>query len=208
MKRTFEKAASTAKLGILMAVMVAVMLSVLLPTAALAAEPPERPTGLAVAAAPSQVVLGWDDPQDPTITHYRIYRRIIGVHSIGEFQLHEPDTGSATPGYQDRSIEPGKSYVYRVTAVNAAGDSPWSGYARTRIKPVPIQAVSEDDYAAFTDDPIITIYRRPPPDTNRGTAVPGSAELTRYRPTWRAGVHPGPCRGYVPTLRYWDRVPW
>ena len=101
------------------------------------AAPPARPTGLEANAAPGEVSLSWDDPDNPSITHYRIYRRAPAEDPPGEFQLMEQDTGGPTNSYVDTSAAPDRVYTYRITAVNQHGESPRSAFARS--KPAPKQ---------------------------------------------------------------------
>ena len=116
------------------------------PTTAHAAERPLKPTGLAAAASPQRVVLGWTDPTDETITHYRIYRRTWSIHPVGVFELHQSDTGSNAPTYTDEQVGRGKAYVYRVAAVSPAGTSPRSRYVRAQI-PMPITPERRPPYS-------------------------------------------------------------
>ena len=90
---------------------------------------PARPAGLAAAATHDAVVLTWDDPGDASITHYKVHRRIPGKHASGFFVVIEQDTATAATTYTDTGVAPGTLYVYRVTAVNAHGDSQWSRYS-------------------------------------------------------------------------------
>lgn len=117
----------------------AAILAALIPLTTQAQGPPERPLGLNAGVSQQQTVLKWNNPRDSSITHHRVYRRTIGIHPVGEFQTHEPDTGSPETRYTDQRTEPGMVYVYRVTAVNTAGESPRSGYIRvnTRVTKVP-----------------------------------------------------------------------
>ena len=117
----------------------AAILAALIPLTTQAQGPPEIPLGLTAGVSQQQTALKWNNPRDSSITHHRVYRRTVGVHPIGEFQTHEPDTGSPETMYTDQRTEPGRVYVYRVTAVNTAGESPRSGYIRvnTRVTKVP-----------------------------------------------------------------------
>ncbi|MEM3396043.1 MAG: fibronectin type III domain-containing protein [Thermoplasmata archaeon] len=66
------------------------------------------------------ITLEWSKPTDDggsNITAYRIYRWVDGEN---ETLLEEVSAGNTT--YIDISVEPGKSYHYRVSAVNGAGE--------------------------------------------------------------------------------------
>ena len=81
----------------------------------------------------NSVTLIWDDPSDESITHYRISRRDLAIHVPPEFVIIDDNTGSATPSYTDDTVEPGGSYLYRITALNRKDASQWSRYARADI---------------------------------------------------------------------------
>ena len=90
---------------------------------------PARPAGLTADATHDAVVLAWDDPGDASVTHYKVHRRVPGLHATGFFVVIEEDTGSAAATYTDTGVAPATHYVYRVTAVNGHGDSQWSRYS-------------------------------------------------------------------------------
>ena len=101
-------------------------------------EPPARPTGLASAAASDLVLLSWADPQDDSVTGYRILRR-QGIADVTEdFLTLAEDTGSAETSYTDDTVENGRVYVYRVLAIGPGGVSEPSRDVRVRTTvPVP-----------------------------------------------------------------------
>ena len=78
---------------------------------------PDAPTGLVTAAAHDQVLLSWDDPEDESITGYRILR---GPDADNLSTLVD-DTGSASTSHTDGTVEPETAYVYAVRALNASG---------------------------------------------------------------------------------------
>ncbi len=88
-----------------------------------AAEPPDKPTGILSAAGHDAVLLSWTDPQDDSITGYRILRADVVDGVRGEFAVLSEDTGSAAASYTDDAVEPETSYVYRVLAINPGGAS-------------------------------------------------------------------------------------
>ena len=81
----------------------------------------------------NSVTFIWDDPGDESITHYRISRRDLANHAPGEFVVIDDNTGSAATSYTDDTVEPGGSYLYRITALNRKDASQWSRYARADI---------------------------------------------------------------------------
>ena len=127
------------RLPILLVALAALVLSLIgAPVAAQDAEVPAAPTGLAVAnVSHNSVELEWDDPNDDSITHYQVLRRDRDVHALGEFVTIDSDTGSDAASYTDDTVEPEKSYVYRVVAVNRHGASGRSGYSRADTPAAP-----------------------------------------------------------------------
>ena len=80
--------------------------------------------GLSASATRTAVTLSWDDPEDGTITGYRILRR---VNWGTETTLTTGVGGSAT-SYVDRNVSPDTAYAYRVQVVRgtqAGYPSPW-----------------------------------------------------------------------------------
>ena len=102
---------------------------------------PAQPTGLTADPAHDQVGLDWDDPDDPTITGYRILRRLPALDLPGEFAVLLENTGSALTTYVDITVTPQTSYVYRVQAINAHGSSERSSWANALTPAVPAPAV-------------------------------------------------------------------
>ena len=82
---------------------------------------PAQPTGLTADPAHDQAGLDWDDPDDSTITGYRILRRLPAQDPPGEFAVLLEHTGSTLTTYVDTTVTPQTSYVYRVQAINAHG---------------------------------------------------------------------------------------
>ena len=92
--------------------------------------PPPAPTNLtAVVNEDGWVTLTWDAPDDDSVTGCLILRR---SPTEGEETLlvHVENTGSTATTYTDTNVTSGVRYVYRVKAINAAGLSQWSNYAR------------------------------------------------------------------------------
>ncbi len=98
---------------------------------------PPQPTGLTAEPAHDQVGLDWDDPDDSTITGYRILRRLPALDLPGEFAVLLENTGSALTTYVDTTVKPQTSYVYRVKAINAHGVSERSSWANALTPAVP-----------------------------------------------------------------------
>ena len=137
----------TATAAIILMVTAAVMASHAPPTSLAEAQTqnPSRPTGLTAAAAEGGgVELQWDDPQDSSITHYRVFRRNVSPGGEERMQRINSNTGSSATSYTDTTAEPGTRYRYRVQAQNSQGRSPRSAPANitTPTPPEQVQDVS------------------------------------------------------------------
>ena len=86
-------------------------------------QPPAAPRQVLSGASHDIVLLFWLDPQDDSITGYRILRTDIVDGVQGEFAVLIEDTGTAATTYTDDTVEPETSYVYRVLAINPGGVS-------------------------------------------------------------------------------------
>ena len=107
-----------------------------------AVDAPARPTGLSAEATGASVTLSWDDPGDDLVTHYRILRRSVDGDAYGDGQgapefVEVAITADAATEYVDTSVTARTKYVYRVVAVNAAGDSERSRYLNVETPPAP-----------------------------------------------------------------------
>ena len=150
------------------------------PVQAQEGDAPAAPTGLASEVSHDSVTLTWDDPQDDSITGYRILRRETDRQAPGVFTTINENTGRARTAYTDGTVEPETRYVYRVKAINAHGVSGQSNYADadTPAEPQPtstpeaseppaapqnlISAAAHDHVVLSWDDPkddSITGYR-------------------------------------------------
>ena len=86
-------------------------------------QPPAAPQQVLNGAGHDRVLLFWLDPQDDSITGYRILRADVLDGAPGEFAVLIQDTGTAAATYTDDTVEPETSYVYRVLAINPGGAS-------------------------------------------------------------------------------------
>ena len=103
--------------------------------------PPAVPTGVNSAAAHDRVLLSWTDPQDASITGYRILRADVADGTQGEFVAIAEDTGSAATGYTDTTVKAEGSYVYRVQAIGPGGLSGTSVDLAVNTPPAPVTIV-------------------------------------------------------------------
>ena len=86
-------------------------------------DPPPAPTGLMAARVGHSVLaLTWNDPQDDTITGYRILR---GAEA-DNLSVINSDTGSNATEYEDDTVAPETTYHYAVMALSADGAGPQS----------------------------------------------------------------------------------
>ena len=115
---------------------------------------PAQPTGLTADPAHDQVGLAWDDPDDSTITGYRILRRLPALDPPGEFAVLLENTGSTLTSYVDSTVTPQTSYVYRVKAINEHGVSERSSWANALTPAVPTPpALTPAQPTGLTADP-------------------------------------------------------
>lgn len=99
---------------------------------------PEAPTGLvATSVAHNSVTLGWDDPQDDSITGYLILRRDVVNQPPGTFTTVEDDTANSATTYVDSTVVPETRYAYRIKAINASGVSEQSNYVNVETPDTP-----------------------------------------------------------------------
>ena len=86
-------------------------------------DPPAAPTGLTASRTiHDSLTLTWDDPQDDSITGYRILRG----EAYKNLQTIEEDTRSSSPSYTDNTVNEATAYFYQVVALRADTESPKS----------------------------------------------------------------------------------
>ena len=85
--------------------------------------PPAAPRWAPGTASHDAVTLYWADPQDDSITGYRILRRESTANGPGRFVAIAGDTVSRDTAYTDDTVEPERFYVYRVHAISPQGMS-------------------------------------------------------------------------------------
>jgi len=98
---------------------------------------PSRPTIESVSH--NSVTIAWNNPDDSTITGYQVLRHNPAIHNTGEFTVIEDDTGSPDTSYEDTTVAPETTYMYRIKARNAHGLSEASldSSATTPAEPTP-----------------------------------------------------------------------
>lgn len=91
---------------------------------------PATPGSLAAAMTASAVNLSWTDLSNNE-SGFRLERRISGTNNFVLLQVLPPNANS----YQDSTVNEGITYIYRLCATNAAGDSPLTPDARITASP-------------------------------------------------------------------------
>ncbi len=137
--------------------------------------PPAAPPQVLSAASHDSVLLSWDDPDDDTITGYRIMRSDIVDQVQGEFAVLNQDTGSTDTTYTDDTVEPERSYVYRVLAISPHGVSAPSHDVEAHTPADPNPPVPEREGVQDLGD----ITEQDGPQFNRG-ALEGAADAAHY----------------------------
>ena len=99
--------------------------------------PPAAPTGLAASQVEhNSLTLSWNDPQDDSITGYRVLRG-TDADSLSTIQA---DTGSPGTNYTDSTVEPETIYHYAVIALSQDGEGPQSSAMSVTIPAEPQSA--------------------------------------------------------------------
>ena len=142
---------------------------------------PARPSGLTSTATHDAVTLNWDDPDDDSITGYRILRRNRDTDDEGVFSVIAEDTGTTATGYTDRTVRAETRYTYRIKAINGHGASEQSGYTNADTPPAP---AAPTGLAADPSHDSVTL----------SWADPGDDSITGYR------ILRGPDPGSLTTL--------
>ena len=94
------------------------------------ASPPPAPTNLTGAVnGDGAVTLSWNAPADDTVTGYQILRR-RPLEGEPNLLVYVNNTGSTVTTYTDAAVIAGTRYVYRVKAINDAGEGARSNYVR------------------------------------------------------------------------------
>ncbi|MHC1680336.1 MAG: fibronectin type III domain-containing protein [Methanomassiliicoccales archaeon] len=121
---------------------------------------PTAPLDLEGYSGDTAIGISWSPPASnggSPITDYNVYR---GTVSGGEVYVGHTDSGSIY-GYYDTGLSNGVTYYYKVTAVNAAGESPYSSEvsfvpAGLPSAPQNLQAVPGNGNVTVTWDPPIS----------------------------------------------------
>ncbi len=100
----------------------------------LVGSPPDPPQHLRfVATTNTTVTLTWDDPDDATITGYKVLSRAALTEP--NLAVLVSDTGSADTAHTVTGLNPDTIYVFRVVALGEHGESAWSNFIRLPTAP-------------------------------------------------------------------------
>ena len=121
------------------------------PTQRVKDHPPAAPTGLIAARIGHSVLtLTWDDPQDDTITGYRILR---GTEA-DNLAVINSDTASNATEYEDDTVAPETAYHYAVLARSANGEGAQSDIISATTPAAPKSKEQPRRSGARQDTPI------------------------------------------------------
>ncbi|MFV0389881.1 MAG: fibronectin type III domain-containing protein [Pyrinomonadaceae bacterium] len=82
---------------------------------------PSPPNSITIAAAPNSISIFFASNIESDINNYKIYRSTERDSPVENWQLLTPN-GIETTTYQDKKIEPGKTYYYYITATDKDGN--------------------------------------------------------------------------------------
>ena len=98
------------------------------PGPAQASDPPGRPTGVSAEVQWEQVVIEWDSPADPGVTHHRVYRQTEEQEETLVRPHHRHGRGQPTG---DRRAERARNRERPRQSVSKAPPGPPHGHNRT-----------------------------------------------------------------------------
>jgi fibronectin type 3 domain-containing protein len=92
--------------------------------------PPGAPQNLNAVVAGPAVLLLWVPPPQRDVAGYRIYRRLEGEPATPMLQQELVKT----PSFRDEKAQQGKTYIYRVTAVDTHGNEGPAAEAAVEVR--------------------------------------------------------------------------
>ncbi|MDQ2085051.1 PKD domain-containing protein [Herbivorax sp. ANBcel31] len=119
--------------------------------------PPMPPTGVRVEDTEGEITIVWDESEETNIMYYNVYR---SEDREGSYTLVRGKLSSL--GYIDRNVEMDKTYYYRVSAINRAGnESDKSNAVEAKLdadnKPPEIISVSPKEGSSLPVNPTISV---------------------------------------------------
>ncbi len=79
--------------------------------------PPEVPGGFTLTASTSQITLGWNQGDEVDLAYYNVYRAADSDDGYVLLTGHHQSLG-----YHDTALESGRTYYYKISAVDGAGN--------------------------------------------------------------------------------------
>lgn len=119
--------------------------------------PPAAPSGIRVESADGEIAIVWDRSDDTSIRYYNVYR---SEEKEGTYTMIRERLSSL--GYIDRDVQMGKTYYYKVSAVDGAGNESEKSDAveaglKSDVKAPEIISVSPGNNADLPKNPIIRV---------------------------------------------------
>ena len=137
--------------------------------------PAATPTGLTALGGDAQVTLSWTDPNDSTITGYKYQQKESGTFGSWITILTSGYGEANSTGYTvTTGVDNGKTYTFRIRAVDEAGDSTASNQASASTLPV-----APANLAAAASDGQVTL----------SWDDPGNASITKYQYSTDGGTN-------------------
>jgi titin len=134
---------------------------------------PDPPKGLsATPVSPTAILLTWTAPTNTggsAITGYKIEFKIIP----NNYSVLVPTTGNATTSYTHSGLITGKTYIYKVSAINSAGTSDPSA-----------EAVATP---TSTSAPLASVVPNPPTNLSATAVSPTKINLSWTAPSGNGG---------------------
>ena len=147
-------------------------------TVTVIAAAPAAPTNLAATSTTDTVTITWDDPNDATITGYKILSRVLSPQTT--LSVLVADTGSAASSHTISNLEPDTAYVFRVVALSDHGESPYSAPVDISTKRLPPPAAPTNLEATSTTDTVTIIWDDPNDTTITGYKILARASATQF----------------------------
>lgn len=93
-------------------------------------EPPAAPTSLRASVGTGYVTLSWSQSVSPDVVQNKVYRSTSSTTGFTAIA-----TLGATTSYTDRAVVKGKTYYYKITAINSSGlESTFSNTVKVRAR--------------------------------------------------------------------------
>lgn len=98
--------------------------------------PPATPTGLAAVPGNGSIDLSWEPNTEPDLAGYLVYRQPVAADgTLAGTPTRLTPAPVPAPAFSDRTAVPGEIYSYRITAIDAAGNtSPASAEVRESLR--------------------------------------------------------------------------